>query len=140
MRRASAATRTCARSIKQTRGVDAINSRLKDIGFNVEAGQHEVAVLFARRTHAESEDLVASFQDGMGASARLEVLRARGFEIRGPFEIKPTLSTASRNRVFTCYPETAEEQEVRERDHRHTRDGAYRRALTPSEMEERLAY
>ena len=31
---------------QQTAGVDAINSRLKDIRFNVEAGQHEVAVLF----------------------------------------------------------------------------------------------
>jgi hypothetical protein len=126
---------------QQTRGVDTINSRLKDIRFNVEAGQHEVAVLFARRTHAESEDLVASFQDGVGASARLEVLRARGFEIRGPFEVKPSLRTASRNRVFTCYPETAQEQDACAKEIVGTlATRAYRRALTPSEMEERLAY
>ena len=126
---------------QQTRGVDAINSRLKDIRFNVEAGQHEVAVLFARRTHAESEDLVASFQDGVGASARMEVLRARGFEIRGPFAITPALNTASRNRVFTCYPETVQEQDACAGEIIGTlATRAYRRALSPSEMEERLAY
>jgi hypothetical protein len=86
----------------QTAGVDAINSRLKDVRFTVEAGQHEVAVLFARRTHAESEDLVAAFAEGVGAAARMEVLRLRGFEIRGPFDSAPALTTASRNRVFTC--------------------------------------
>jgi len=126
---------------RQTAGVDAINSRLKDIRFNVEAGQHQVAVLFARRTHAESEDLVAAFQDGVGSNARLEVLRTRGFEIRGPFEITETLPTASRNRVFTCYPETVEEQDACASEIVGTlATRAYRRSLSPSEMEERLAY
>jgi len=126
---------------RQTAGVDAINSRLKDIRFKVEAGQHEVAVLFARRTHAESEDLVAAFQDGVGATARMEVLRTRGFEIRGPFEITPALPTASRNRVFTCYPETAQEQDACASEIVGTlATRAYRRSLSPSEMEERLAY
>jgi hypothetical protein len=126
---------------QQTAGVDAINSRLKDIRFKVEAGQHEVAVLFARRTHAESEGLVASFADGVGAAARMEVLRTRGFEIRGPFETMPALSTASRNRVFTCYPETAQEQDACAREIIGTlATRAYRRSLTPSEMEDRLAY
>jgi len=126
---------------QQTEGVDAINRRLKDIRFNVEAGQHEVAVLFARRTHAESEDLVASFADGVGASARLEVLRTRGFEIRGPFAITPELNTASRNRVFSCHPETVQEQDACAAEIVGTlATRAYRRALSPSEMEERLAY
>ena len=126
---------------QQTAGVDAINSRLKDIRFTVEAGQHEVAVLYARRTHAESEDLVASFADGVGAGARMEVLKTRGFEIRGPFEIMPALSTASRSRVFTCYPETAQEQDACAHEIIGTlATRAYRRSLSPSEMEERLAY
>jgi hypothetical protein len=126
---------------QQTAGVDAINSRLKDVRFTVEAGQHEVAVLFARRTHAESEDLVAGFADGVGATARMEVLRTRGFEIRGPFEIATALSTASRNRVFSCYPETVEEQDACAAEIIGTlATRAYRRSLSPSEMEERLAY
>jgi hypothetical protein len=126
---------------RQTAGVDAINSRLKDIRFTVEAGQHEVAVLFARRTHAESEDLVAAFADGVGANARMEVLRTRGFEIRGPFEITTALNTASRNRVFTCYPETVQEHDACADEIIGTlATRAYRRALSPSEMEERLAY
>jgi mono/diheme cytochrome c family protein len=126
---------------RQTAGVDAINSRLKDIRFTVEGGQHEVAVLFARRTHAEAEDLVAGFADGVGASARMEVLRTRGFEIRGPFEITQALSTASRNRVFTCYPETVQEQDACANEIIGTlATRAYRRSLSPSELTERLAY
>jgi hypothetical protein len=126
---------------QQTAGVDAINSRLKDIRFTVEAGQHEVAVLFARRTHAESEDLVAGFADGVGATARMEVLRTRGFEIRGPFELTPALNTASRKRVFSCYPETVEEQDACAAEIVGTlATRAYRRSLSQSEMEERLAY
>ncbi len=126
---------------RQTAGVDAINSRLKDIRFTVDAGQHEVAVLFARRTHAESEDLVAGFTEGVGATARMEVLRTRGFEIRGPFNITPSLNTASRNRVFTCYPETLEEQDACANEIIGTlATRAYRRSLSPSELTERLAY
>jgi len=126
---------------QQTAGVDAINSRLKDIRFTVEAGQHEVAVLFARRTHAESEDLVAAFAEGVGAGARMEVLRLRGFEIRGPFEISTALTTASRNRVFTCYPETAQEQDACAEEIVGTLAArAFRRPLSHTEMEERLAY
>ena len=98
-------------------------------------------MLFARRTHAESEDLVAAFADGVGASARMEVLRTRGFEIRGPFEITTALSTESRNRVFTCYPETVQEQDACAYEIIGTlATRAYRRSLSPSEMEERLAY
>ena len=71
----------------------------------------------------------------------MEVLRARGFEIRGPFAITPALNTASRNRVFTCYPETAQEQDACADEIVGTlATRAYRRALSPSEMEERLAY
>jgi hypothetical protein len=126
---------------RQTAGVDAINSRLKDIRFAVEAGQHEVAVLFARRTHAESEDLVAAFADGVGAGARMEVLRTRGFEIRGPFETATALNTQGRNRVFSCYPETVQEQDACAHEIIGTlATRAYRRSLSASEMEERLAY
>ena len=125
---------------RQTAGVDEINSRLKDIRFDVEAGQHEVAVLFARRTHAESEDLVAPYQDGVGATARMQVLRAGGFEIRGPFAINTALTT-SRKRVFSCYPETEQEEDACAREIVGTlATRAYRRPLTPSEMDERLAY
>lgn len=126
---------------QQTAGVDAINSRLKDIRFAVEAGQHEVAVLFARRTHAESENLVAAFADGVGAGARMEVLRTRGFEIRGPFETATALNAQNRSRVFTCYPETVQEQDACAHEIIGTlATRAYRRSLSASEMEERLAY
>ena len=127
---------------RQTAGVDAINSRLKDIRFTVEAGQHEVAVLFARRTHAESEDLVAPFAEGVGASARMEVLRTRGFEIRGPFEITHRVDQGEpESRVHLLSRDGAGTGRVRGRDRRHARDSRLPAlALSQSEMEERLAY
>jgi mono/diheme cytochrome c family protein len=126
---------------RQTAGVDAINSRLKDIRFTVEAGQREVAVLFARRTHAESEDLIEAFADGVGADTRMEVLRLRGFEIRGPFEIAAAPATASRQRVFTCYPETARDEDAcAEEIVGALATRAYRRRLSESELAERLAF
>jgi hypothetical protein len=85
---------------------------------------------------------VAPFAEGIGASARLEVLRLRGFEIRGPFETATALTKPSRNRrVFTCYPETAQEQDACAQEIVGTlATRAYRRPLSQSEMEERLAY
>jgi hypothetical protein len=71
----------------------------------------------------------------------MEVLRTRGFEIRGPFEITTTLNTTSRNRVYTCYPETVQEQDACAQEIIGTlATRAYRRALSPAEMEERLAF
>lgn len=126
---------------RQTAGVDAINSRLKDIRFTVESGQHQVAVLFARRTHAESEDLIAAFSDGVGSDAQMEVLRLRGFEIRGPFAIDAVPTTASRQRVFTCYPETARDEDACAEEIIGTlATRAYRRRLSEAELVERLAY
>jgi hypothetical protein len=72
----------------------------------------------------------------------MEVLRLRGFEIRGPFKITNTaFTTASRNRVFTCYPETVQEQDACAEEIVGTLAArAFRRPLSQSEMEERLAY
>ena len=112
---------------RQTAGVDDINSRLKDIRFRVEAGQREVAVLFARRTHAESEDLVAPFAEGVGASARLEVLRLRGFEIRGPFEISHCVDQGEPESpsVHLLSRDGAGTGRVRGGDRRHARDSRF---------------
>ena len=126
---------------QQTGGVDAINSRLKDIRFNVEAGQHEVAVLFARRTHAESEDLVASFAGRCGCERSDGGAENQGLRDQRAVRDQAALSTASRNRVFTCYPETVQEQDACAHEIIGTlATRAYRRSLSPSEMEERLAY
>ncbi len=125
----------------QTVGVDSINARLKDIRFTTEAGQREVAVLFARRTHAESEDLVEQYSQGIGRDGNLEALSLRSFEIRGPLEVERALTNASRNRVFTCYPETAQEEEAcAEEIIGSLAARAFRRPLTEREMVERLAY
>ncbi|MET0291729.1 MAG: DUF1592 domain-containing protein [Steroidobacteraceae bacterium] len=87
--------------------VDAINKRLKNIRFHASAGQHRVAVTFRGRTFAESDARLATLVPGGGEE---RVLKVRSVEIRGPFKVDGVSESASRKRIFTCYPKaTAEE-------------------------------
>jgi hypothetical protein len=87
--------------------VDAINKRLKNIRFNATAGQHQVVVTFRARTFAESDARLAALVPGGGED---RVLKVRTFEIRGPFKTEGVSQTASRKRVFTCYPKSSAEE------------------------------
>ncbi len=85
---------------KQDPAVDAINKRLKNIRFKAPAGQHEVAVAFVRRTFAESDDRLQSFN----SSGQERVLRVASFEIKGPFNVTGISDNASRRKIFVCHP------------------------------------
>jgi hypothetical protein len=87
--------------------VDAINKRLKNIRFQARAGQHRVTVTFRARTLAESDARLTALVPGGGEE---RVLKVNTFEIRGPFRTDGVSETASRKRVFTCYPKTAAEE------------------------------
>jgi Protein of unknown function (DUF1592)/Protein of unknown function (DUF1588)/Protein of unknown function (DUF1585)/Protein of unknown function (DUF1587)/Protein of unknown function (DUF1595)/Planctomycete cytochrome C len=87
--------------------VDAINKRLKNIRFQARAGQHRVVVTFRARTMAESDARLASLVPGGGEE---RVLSVNTFEIRGPFKTAGVSASASRERIFTCYPKSAAEE------------------------------
>ncbi len=87
--------------------VDAINKRLKNIRFKARAGQHRVVVTFKARSYAESDGRLQSLVPGGGEE---RVLKVNSFEVRGPFRTDGVSETASRKRIFTCYPKAAAEE------------------------------
>jgi Protein of unknown function (DUF1592)/Protein of unknown function (DUF1588)/Protein of unknown function (DUF1587)/Protein of unknown function (DUF1585)/Protein of unknown function (DUF1595)/Planctomycete cytochrome C len=87
--------------------VDAINQRLKNIRFQAKAGQHRVVVTFRTRSYAESDSRLALLVPGGGED---RVLKVTNFEIRGPFKTQGVSQSASRQRIFSCYPRRAEEE------------------------------
>ncbi|PZN34835.1 MAG: hypothetical protein DIU71_01555 [Proteobacteria bacterium] len=118
---------------EQDPAVDAINQRLKNIRFRAPAGYHKVAVGFIHRTFAESEDRLASHIPGGGQD---RVLRVSSFEIRGPFDVTGVSQTPSRQRIFSCYPETpAEEQPCAEQIVTKLARRAFRRPLSDADVQ-----
>ncbi len=87
--------------------VDAINKRLKNIRFKARAGQHRVVVTFRARSFAESDARLQPLVPGGGEE---RVLKVNSFEVRGPFSTNGVSETASRSRIFSCYPKTAAEE------------------------------
>jgi uncharacterized protein DUF1592/uncharacterized protein DUF1588/uncharacterized protein DUF1585/uncharacterized protein DUF1587/uncharacterized protein DUF1595 len=94
---------------KQDPAVDAINKRLKGIKFEATAGIHNVAVTFVARTFAESDARYFNTAPGGGQD---KVKRLTSFEIRGPHEASGVGMTASRRKIFTCYPHAEAEEEA----------------------------
>jgi hypothetical protein len=86
---------------QQDPAVDAINKRLKDIRFQARAGLRRVTVTFLARSFAESDSRLHTIWAGGGQE---DIQRVSSFEVRGPFAAKGISSTASRRKVFSCYP------------------------------------
>lgn len=86
--------------------VDEINSRLKNIPFTATAGPHKLAITFVQRSFAEFEGTLASLTPGGG----LNVIRLNSFEVQGPFNPAGLSDTPARNRIFTCYPASGDEE------------------------------
>ena len=122
---------------KQDPAVDAINKRLKNIRFKAPAGQHEVAVAFVRRTFAESDDRLESFNAG----GQERVLRVASFEIKGPFNVTGISDNASRRKIFVCHPAATGDEEACARTIVLTlAQRAYRRPLTDKEMQDLMTF
>jgi hypothetical protein len=113
--------------------VDAINKRLKNIRFKAKAGQHRVVVTFRARSYAESDGRFQSLVPGGGEE---RVLKVNSFEVRGPFKTEGVSETASRQRIFTCYPKTvAEEKPCAEKIVSTIAKRAFRRPLMVGEVD-----
>jgi hypothetical protein len=91
---------------QQDRAVDAINKTLKHIDFHATAGSHVVTVTFVHRDFAESEGRLQPLGAG---DAQNEVLRLRSFSIKGPLEVTGMSWTPSRRKIFTCMPQTPQD-------------------------------
>ena len=133
----------------QNGALDRVNARLKKIRFFATAGPHRIGVAFKRRTFAESDDVQQMFAKGGGQD---RLYRISSFQLQGPFKAKGIGSTPSRDRIFTCSPNTPASGELR----RGTPDDAaigcarriitslatraYRRPVTADDVNELLQY
>ena len=116
--------------------VDAINRRLKNIRFQAKAGQRKLAVTFRARSFAESDSRLSPLLPGGGEE---RVLRVRSFEVRGPFTTTGVSQTISRQRIFTCTPQNAEQEQPCAKQILNTiAHRAYRRPLTDIDTQELL--
>jgi hypothetical protein len=122
----------------QNGAFEKINARLKNIKFNATAGPHKVGVTFRRRTFAESDDQLQLFVPGGGQD---RVYRVSSFEISGPYNASGLSPTPSRERIFTCQPAVADEQQAcAEQIITQLATRAFRRPLAESDVTELLAY
>jgi hypothetical protein len=82
--------------------VDKINARLKKLSFTTTAGVHKIGVTFLERSLAESDRQLQVQAPGGGQDA---VLMINSVEIFGPLRATGLSQTASREKIFSCYPE-----------------------------------
>jgi hypothetical protein len=116
----------------QAPAVAAINARLKGIPFTTTAGPHTLAAAFLARTFAESDADLQAFAPGGGQD---RVLAIRSFDIRGPFEPRGLSGAPSRERIFSCTPESAaEEDPCAEEIFTTLARRAFRRPVTEGEL------
>jgi mono/diheme cytochrome c family protein len=122
----------------QSGALDRANARLKNIRFFATAGPHRIGVAFKRRTFAESDDRLQQFAPG-GGQERL--YRVSSFQLQGPFGATGLSSTPSRERIFSCRPETAAAEEPCARQIiTSLARRAYRRAVSGDDVSELLLY
>ena len=93
----------------QISAVEDIKSRFHNVRAFVKAGYHQVGATFLARSYAESDFALQRFVPGEGVP---DVPQMLGVTIVGPYEAAGiSESTRSRERIFTCYP-NSEEQEL----------------------------
>jgi hypothetical protein len=115
-----------------------VNARLKNVRFHATAGQHTVTVTFLQRSMAESDERssVAALE---GGQSRLPAIHA--LQVRGPLEVTGMGQSASREKIFVCYPlETAEESACAEQILSNIAARAFRRPVTDEDVGQLMAF
>ena len=127
-----------ALDLDQAAPMDDINGRTKNIPFTTTAGPHKVGVTFIRRTFAESDDRL---EPPIPGTLQDRILSIPSVEIRGPFNPTGLSATPSRDKIFSCYPEsTVQENECAITVITDFATLAYRRPVTEQDMEPLLAF
>jgi hypothetical protein len=123
----------------QIKEVDAIKNRFRGIRVDVKAGRRSVGAAFVARSFAEGDYLLQSLVPGEGVP---DVPRLYGLDIIGPYD--PTgiaEATASRARIFSCYPQAeAEEQACATEILTNLSRGAFRRPVTSEDVAPALRF
>jgi mono/diheme cytochrome c family protein len=126
--------------LRQAAAVAEINGRFENIRVPLTAGPHTIAATFVARTMSESDAVLQPFVPGGGEVGIIEgeesPLKIQRLEINGPFAPSGLSETPSRERIFSCRPQTAEDELpcAREILTRLTRQ-AFRRPVTEADLE-----
>jgi hypothetical protein len=81
--------------------VEEINGRLRKIRFTATQGQHKLAITFVHRSYAESDERTRTVALE-GGQERIQAVHA--LQIRGPLSVTGLSASASRSKIFICYP------------------------------------
>ncbi|MES2624365.1 MAG: DUF1592 domain-containing protein [Pseudomonadota bacterium] len=112
--------------------VDEINSHLKNIPFTATAGPHKLAVTFVHRSFAEFEGTLQQQTPGGGEA----IIALNSFEVQGPFNPTGLSATPARNKIFTCYPASPDQEASCAREViGRTARLAFRGPVDPTDME-----
>ena len=125
--------------LRQAAAVAEINGRFENIRVSMTAGPHTIAATFVARTMSESDAVLQPFVPGGGEVGIIEgeesPLKIERLEINGPFDASGMSVTPSRDRIFSCRPQTPADEApcAREIVTRLTRQ-AFRRPLTDADL------
>ena len=90
-----------------------IMKRFAAIPVKVTAGVHEIVVTFIERGRPGTDEAIFGFQPYGGFNFRGQMRVPRlisGIEMKGPFDPTGVSRTASREKIFVCTPETAQQE------------------------------
>ncbi|HEU4620072.1 MAG TPA: DUF1592 domain-containing protein [Gammaproteobacteria bacterium] len=131
--------------LRQAAAVAEINGRFEHIRLHVPAGQHRIAATFVARTMSESDSVLQPLVPGGGEVGIVEgepsPLKIERLEIDGPFDPSGPGETPSRAKIFTCRPETPDEElPCAKRILTRIMHRAYRRPVTDADLEVPLKF
>jgi hypothetical protein len=119
---------------------DEIDRRL-EIKVAVPAGRHDIGVTFAKKSSAPRQDVLQPFlREKHDARMDVGIPELDQVVVEGPFEVAGPGSSASRSRIFSCYPQReTEEAACAERVLTGIARRAYRRPLEADERNRLLS-
>lgn len=123
-----------------------IIQRFSNIPVKVSAGTREVVVTFIERARALSDEYIggAGGQNGgdFGGFGRLRLARLlNGVEVSGPFGATTLQSTASRERIFVCHPQSVtDEESCARRIAENLARRAYRRPVDATDVDHLMPF
>ena len=100
--------------LEQAGAVGRINARFQNIRVPISTGLHRIGVTYLAKTAAESHDVLHTFVPVAGMQNKVQGNSygpsLNKLLIKGPFNVSGINNTASRRKVFSCYPKNLTEE------------------------------
>jgi hypothetical protein len=100
--------------LQQAAGLTMINDRFRNVPVHITAGEHRIGITFVQTSAAETNEILHAFVPvaGMGqpVNGNSNGPRLANVEIKGPTVAQGVSETASRRRIFSCYPKGADQE------------------------------